>query len=497
MQSSIRSEEQAHDEKFALMTKTPVNRLIVKLAIPTIITMLISSFYNMADTYFVGSLGTSATGGVGVAFSLMTLIQAVGFFFGHGAGNYVSRLLGAKKYDRATEMAATGFVSALVMGGIITVTGLIFLEPLSRLLGATDTIMPHAVSYIRYILLAAPWMACSLMLNNLLRFQGSTVYGMVGMVSGAVLNIVLDPILIHMAGMGVGGAGLATAISQFVSCLLLYIGCTRKGNIRISPRLASFKKENILQMFRGGTPSLFRQGAMSISMVLLNQMAGGFGDAAIAAISIVGRVTMLANSAMFGFGQGFQPVCGFNYGAERYDRVQKAYWFCIKVMTIFLTLAGIVCFILAPRIIMLFRADDPEVIEIGALALRFQMLAIPLQSWVICSSMMLQTIGRSFKASVLAFGKQGLFLLPALFILTPLLGILGIQLAQPVADFATGLLSIPLGISELRNMDKLMKQKEARARKDAAAAPAAEPQQPEDGAAATAPKGAAAHKQAL
>ncbi len=440
------------DEKLDRMTHAPVEGLVCRMAAPTIVIMLISAFYNMADTYFVGSLGTAATGAVGVTFSLMAIIQAVGFFFGHGAGNYISRELGAGRLENASVMAATGFLSSLIVGALIACAGLLAMEPLARLLGSTDTILPHALDYLVYILIGAPWMASSFTLNNLLRFQGSAFYGMVGMTSGAILNIVLDPIFIFVLGMGVGGAALATMLSQFVSFCVLLAGSSRQGNIRIRLRDFSPGLDRYREMVRGGFPSLCRQSLASVATISLNHMAGGFGDAAIAAMSIVQRVGMFANSALLGFGQGFQPVCGFNYGAGRYDRVKRAFWFCVKSSSVVLVLIAAAGLVFAPDIVALFRRDDPEVIAIGSLALRFQCVTFPTFGWVILNNMMLQNIGKAGRASLLALARQGLFLLPFLFILTPWLGVLGIQACQPLADVATLALSVPLGLGVLRSM---------------------------------------------
>jgi putative MATE family efflux protein len=437
--------------KFEKMTTYPVEKLIGQLAVPSILIMMITSMYNMADTYFVGSLGTSATAAVGVSFSLMAIIQATGFFFGHGSGNYISRALGAQNTGDAERMAATGFFSAFIIGSVITTTGLLFINPLTRLLGATDTILPYALDYLGFILLATPFMVCSLMLNNLLRFQGSSFFGMIGMISGAVLNIALDPLFIFVFGLGVKGASLATMLSQMVSCILLFtITNVVKQNVHILPRNFTPKIRLYKEMARGGIPSLLRQGLLSLATILLNRAAGGYGDAVIAAVSIVNRVVMLASSALLGLGQGFQPVCGFNYGAKRYDRVKKAFWFCLCLSTVIFIILAVVCFIFAPDIIAQFRKDDPQVITIGALTLRMQCFVFPLAAWIILNSMMMQTMGKGLAASILAFSRQGLFLIPLLCILTPSLGILGIQLCMPIADVCTFLLTLPLGIRVLR-----------------------------------------------
>ncbi len=442
------------EEKYALMTQTPVEKLVCKLAVPTITSMLISAMYNMADTYFVGQIGTSATAGVGISFSLMAIIQALGFFFGHGSGNYISRQLGAKNVDEAAKMAATGAVSSWLGGALVCTVGTLALKPLALLLGATETVLPYAMDYLRFILLGAPWMCCSLTLNNLLRLQGSAFYGMIGITSGAILNVGLDPLLIFVFHMGVGGAALATMLSQTVSCIILFIQCRRGGNVPVRLRNFSPKLKNYKEIFRGGLPSLFRQGLNSVSTIVLNQCAGSFGDSAIAAMSVVNRVSMFASSAVVGFGQGFQPVCGFNYGAKLYGRVRRAFWFCVRFATLFMLGAAVCGFVFAPQVIALFRRDDPEVIRIGSLALRILCISFPLTGWVILSNMMLQTMGKALKASVLAVSRQGVFLILFLLLLIPPLGILGLQMAQPVSDVVTFLVAIPLTTSVLRELRK-------------------------------------------
>ena len=434
------------------MIESPVERLVFRLAIPAIVLMLVSSLYNMADTYFVSSLGTSATAAVGVVFALMSVIQAVGLFFGHGCGNYISRQLGAKKFREAQQMAATGCISTLIGGVIITALGIAFLKPLAVLMGSTDTILPYACDYLFYILIAAPFMAASFTLNNLLRFQGSSFYGMVGITAGAILNIGLDPLFIFVFHMGVSGAAIATMISQIVSFFLLLFGSTLKGNIKISFKYFSPSRFAYAEMFRGGLPSLCMQALAAISIIFLNQVAGDFGDASIAAMSIVQRVSMFAVAALIGFGQGFQPVCGFNYGAKRYDRVKKAFWFCFKVTLAALCILAVVGYIFALQIIEVFRKDDMDVIRVGTLALRLRWLTFPLLGWITLVGMMLQTIGKAVPASVLALARQGIFLLPFLFILTPFMGIFGVQVCQPAADAATFAISIPLGIKSLKEM---------------------------------------------
>ena len=444
--------EEKQEQKFHQMTEEPVGQLICRLALPCIISMLVTAFYNMADTFFVGMLkSNSATGAVGVVFSLMAIIQAVGFFFGHGSGNFISRELGKHNYEEASNMAATGFFSALAAGLLICVLGQIFLEPLAYLLGSTDTILPYAKAYLRVILIGAPWMTASLVLNNQLRFQGSAAYAMVGIASGAVLNIGLDPLLIFVFGMGVAGAAWATIFSQFVSFCLLLIGCTKGGNLHIHISRVQLKWSYYAMIIKGGLPSLARQGVASVATICLNQAARSYGDAAIAAMSVVQRIMMFGASAMIGFGQGFQPVCGFNYGARLYHRVKEGFWFCVKTSTVFLFAVGTLGFIFAPQLVALFR-DDPQVIAYGATALRFQCVTFCFQGWVVMSNMMLQTIGRTAPATFLAMARQGVFFIPLVWILSAAFGMLGIQMTQTVSDCLTLICAIPIQLKVLREL---------------------------------------------
>lgn len=441
------------EQKFLSMTEEPVQKLIWSLAAPSIVSMLITSVYNMADTFFVSQISTSASGAVGVAFSLMAIIQAIGFTFGNGSGNYISRLLGQKNNEYASKVAATGFFSSLILGILLSAFGLLFLDPLVYALGATKTIAPYAKDYIRYILIGMPYMAASFVMNNILRFQGNSFYGMIGIAIGAIINIVLDPIFIFVLDMGTGGAALATIISQFISFCILFYNSVVFGIVKIrfrsfTPRWSIYK-----EILRGGLPSFYRQSLGSVAMIALNFSAGPYGDAAIAAMSIVTRVFQFAISAMLGFGQGFQPVCGFNYGAKRYDRVLNAFWFSVKISAVVLVAVSTVLFIFSKQIITIFRKEDLEVIAIGTRALRFYCISFPLSSWIIIVNMLLQTIGKGTKATITAIARQGLFFIPAILTLPGMFGILGIQISQPVSDFLSFIITAWIGVGVLKELN--------------------------------------------
>lgn len=449
-------------EHYKMMTETPVPRLIWRLAIPTIISMLVSSIYNTADTFFVSQLGTSAAGAVGVVFSVMAIIQAIGFTIGMGAGNILSRQLGAKEDEAATITASTGFAFALVLSLLLSIFGIAFQKDLMRLLGATETILPYAEAYAEYIFLGCPVMCLSFVMNNYLRAEGKAMYGMIGITIGGVLNIFLDPIFIFTLGFGTAGAAMATALSQLISfCILLSFFLRGKSSVRISLMKVSRDIKLYLKIVLIGLPTLMRQGLASIASVALNVAAAAFGDAAVAAMSITGRIMMFAFSAMLGFGQGFQPVSSFNYGAKRFDRVRLATKYTAFVGTILMLCVSALCIILAPAIMKAFRKDDLEVIAIGVYALRAQALLLPLTGIVTATNMGLQSTGNAVPATVLAMARQGIFFIPLILILPGFAGLKGVALSQPISDGLTFIIALFFFASFLRMLKKKENTEEA------------------------------------
>lgn len=447
----------AEAAQYKKMVETPIPRLVITLGIPTTISMLVTSIYNMADTYFVGGDGDSASGAIGVVFGLMSIIQAFGFMFGQGAGALGSRTLGAGDTRRASEYASTGFFAALVCGGIISAFGLLFLDPLLELLGSTETILPYARKYAIFILLAAPFMCSSCVLNNVLRFEGHATFSMIGLASGGLLNIFGDWLLMSCFHMGTMGAGIATAISQVISfCILLSMFIRGKTTQRLSVKLIPKEFDTLLQICKTGLPSLIRQGLNSISTMLLNDCAKVFGDAAIAAMSVVNRICFFTFATALGIGQGFQPVCAFNYGAKKYGRVIKAFLFTFAVGEALLGTVAIIGFGITGPLIALFR-DSPEVIRIGSLALIAQFIGQIFQPVTVCANMMFQSVGRSGIATLLSMLRNGLFFIPVLLILSSQFGLIGVQISQGVADVLSTFVSVPFSVSflvKLRAMQK-------------------------------------------
>ena len=441
--------------QFRRMTETPIPQLVLSLAAPTILSMLITSIYNLADTFFVGQISTSASGAVGIVSSLMSILQALGFMLGHGSGSIISRSLGSQNTDAATRFASTSFFTALVFGGIITAAGLLTLPDFMMLLGSTETILPHACAYARYILLAAPIMMSSLVMNNILRYEGKASFAMIGLVTGGLLNIALDPLFIFGLGMGTAGAGLATALSQTISfCILLSMFL--RGKTVSQFRLSAVTREarDFGRILLGGAPSFGRQGLNSIGGMLLNLAARSYGDAAVAGMSIVSRIFMFIISVAIGVGQGLQPVASFNYGARKYRRVRQAAIFTIEAAFCMLVVLVGLCWVNGDALVRLFR-DDPAVTAVALPAFHYQCLAMLLQPIIVVANMTFQSVGASGRATFLACCRQGVFFIPLILILPRTHGLFGVEICQPIADVLTFLVSLPFLIAFLQQLGRM------------------------------------------
>ncbi len=441
--SSASQTEERSAAQFRKMTQTPVPKLILSLAAPTILSMLITSIYNLADTFFVGQLSTSASGAVGVVSSLMAIIQALGFMLGHGAGGIISRSLGSQDTHAATKFASTSFFTALAFGIVLALCGLATLPDFMMLLGSTETILPHACAYARPILCAAPVMISSLVMNNILRYEGKASFAMIGLVTGGLLNIALDPVFIFGFGMGTGGAGLATALSQCISFGIL-LSMFLRGRTVSQFKLTAVTRSgrDFAQILFNGAPSFGRQGLNSIGSMLLNIAARGYGDAAVAGMSIVSRIFQFMLSVAIGVGQGLQPVAAFNYGAMKYRRVRQAGIFTIAAAFCLVCVLDCLCWLDSEALIRLFR-DDPLVTAVALPALRYQCLAMFLQPFIIVTNMMFQSIGKSGRATFLACCRQGFCFIPLILTLPRIWGLTGVELCQPIADALTFCISVP------------------------------------------------------
>ena len=457
------SAEDRTAQQFRKMTETPIPKLILSLAAPTILSMLITSIYNLADTFFVGQISTSASGAVGVVSSLMAIIQALGFMLGHGAGSIISRSLGSQNTKAATRFASTSFFTALTFGLILAAVGLTTLPHFMMLLGSTETILPHACAYARPILIAAPLMMSSLVMNNILRYEGKASFAMIGLVTGGVLNMVLDPVFIFGFGLGTAGAGIATALSQSISfCILLSMFLRGKTVSQFQLSAVTRGPAEFGTILMTGLPSFGRQGLNSIGGMLLNIAARSYGDAAVAGMSIVSRIFMFIISVAIGTGQGFQPVAGFNYGARKYRRVEKACVFTMCASFCFLSVIIAACWFNAETLIKLFR-DDPEVTAIALPAFRYQCFACFLQPVIVAGNMLFQSIGKSGRATFLACCRQGVFFIPLILTLPRMFGLLGIEICQPIADVLTFVVTVPFLFPFLHQLVKMEEAETAKA----------------------------------
>ena len=441
----------------SLMLDSPVSRLIPKMAIPTIVSMLVASFYNMADTFFVSMLpGDAAAGAVGINMSLSTIIQMFGMAIGQGANSYIARLLGAKREDEASQTLTVSFFTAFFIGAFMMVICLIFLDPLMRLLGAKDpAVLKYARDYASYILYASPFMCSQFVLNQCLRAEGSATYSMIGIVAGAIINCGLDPLFIFTFKMEVAGAALATSISQLISFFILlapYVG--KQSVLRIRLKLFRFTKRIVAEVTKMGFPSMMRMGLMTLATIVTNVIAQGFSVEALAAISVVNRIMMFVTSAILGYGQGFQPVAGYNYGAKRYDRVLSAYRF-----SVYTGLAAISAFALCVGVfsnnIMSAFSDTPFTVAIGSYSIRLQCLAMPFHAWCIIINMMYAGLGRAKGAALMSIARQGLFFIPMVIALSYAFNEYGLASAQAAADFLTFLVALPLAVIVLKDLRKL------------------------------------------
>lgn len=443
------------DRRKNKMLLDPISKVIPEMAIPTIIAFLITSIYQLADTYFVSSLGTNATAAVSVNSSLDQIIMMAGSLLAVGANSYIARLLGAKKAEKASNVLSTAFFLAVAFGVVIMVLGLGFMTPMVRLLGATDTCEEYAIQYATYVLMVAPFMAASFVMNQCLRAEGGALLSMIGMGFGGILNCFLDPIFIFTLDMGVAGASIATAISKLVSFgILLFPYLNRRTTLRISIKLFQCSKDNLYQIVSVGSSSMFRSGLAVVSAIVLNNIAGNISDSVLAAIGVTNKIMMFPFSVFLGFGSGLQPVAGFNWGAKRFDRVRECYRFSAWVAVIGAVILAVLLGIFANPVIGLFSETDTEVLAVGALCIRAQCLALPIHAWVAVVNMFCAGLGYAKGALILSTARQGTCFLPIVFPLAHFFGGNGVASVQGIADVLTLILAIPIIIHVLKLVNK-------------------------------------------
>lgn len=442
-----------HRDNYTFLTTAPVSRVVWTMAVPTILSMMVTNLYNLADTFFVSQIDTQSTAAVGIAFSIMAVVQAIGYFFGHGSGNYISRKLGARHLKAALIMSSTGFTYSICFGVVLAVVLHVLLTPLAVAIGSTPTILPYTESYLGIILYGTPFMTATLTMNNQMRFQGNAAYAMCGILAGALINMALDPLFIFGLDMGVRGAAWATVVSQACCFLIMLRMSGHNGGIRMTLRNFSLSPQLLKEIMFGGTPSLSRQALAAVSTIALNTAAGAYSDAAIAGMSIVTRICFLVFAVVIGLGQGYQPLCGFCYGAGLYARVREGFSYCVRVGTVFMIGCALAGMLFTEDIVRLFR-DDPAVIATGTAALRWRMIAFALLPFIGLSNMLLQTIRKPVQANITAAARNGIFFLPLIFILPRFFGLAGVEMCQAASDVCTFFLCLPLVARVFRGMPK-------------------------------------------
>ena len=446
--------EQKQQDRKLMMLNQPIHRVIPKMAIPTIVAFLINSIYSLADTYFVSSLGTNATAAVSVNASLDQLIMMCGSMLAMGANSYIARLLGKNEDKKASQVLSTAFFSAFAIGAMLLIFGTVFMVPMVRLLGATPTCEAYSIDYATYVLMAAPFMACNFVMNQCLRSEGSATLSMVGMGFGGILNIVLDPIFIFHFDMGVAGASLATAISKVVSfAILIFPYITRRSLLHLSIKNFKPTRDIVTEVVSVGSSSMFRSGLAVVAGILLNTLAGNISDSVLAGIGVCTKIMMFPFGIILGFGNGFQPVAGFNWGAKRYDRVKEAYRFSSRVAFWGSVAMAAFCIVFADQLIILFAGTDEEMRRIGAFAIITQAIALPIHAWVAIVNMLCVGLGNAKGAFALATARQGTCFIPILFPLAWIFGAYGVGSVQALADVLTMALAVPI----VRGMNKKIK----------------------------------------
>lgn len=435
------------EAKIKSLTSDPICPLLVKMAIPSMIGMIVSTVYSMTDTFFVGKLNNiNLTASVGIVFSFVSVIQAIGFWFGYGSGNHMSGSLGKKDIESAEEMAATGVLTALITGFAITVLGLFVLDDLATFLGAVGGELHMAtVRYLRITILTVPFMLISNVLYNQLRLSGAGSDSMKGLLVGMALNMALDPLFILVMKMDVAGAALASMIGQISGCIVLFYSTGRNGNVRIDLRMARLNRENLIKILTGGAPNFCRQGISSISSVMFNNVAGAFGSYAIAALTIALRISYIAYALVIGFGQGFQPICAINYGAEKYDRIKKAFKYAFTTVSVFLVISVTFLFFRSKEMVLHFT-NDAEVSALAVRMIRAQCLIMPFMGFYILIGMLLQNIRKFGQATIVTIAENGTFLIPSMLIMPKLMGLDGLVYCKPIASLMALILSLFIGI---------------------------------------------------
>lgn len=449
----------SQSKKMELLGSTSIPKALLAMGIPTMIGMLVNAFYNLVDAYFVGGLGESQMGAISVVYPLGQVVVGLGLLFGNGAASYISRLLGRGDKENADKVASTALYSSIFVGAVIIIISMVFLHPILKLLGATDSILPYAATYAGIYIVSCIFNVFNVTMNNIVTSEGAAKTTMCALLIGAVLNIALDPLFIYAFDLGVAGAAIATAISQVVStCVYLTYILRKKSVFHFRVKDCTYSREIMSEIFKIGIPTLVFQILTSLSISLINNAAGDYGDSAIAGMGVVTRLISMGSLSVFGFIKGFQPIAGYSYGAKKFDRLREAIKTSILWSTVFCVIFGLVLALFPTAIVSQFTKGDAEMIRIGAASLRANGITIMLFGFYTVYSSLFLALGKGKEGFILGACRQGICFIPVILLLPMVWGLNGILYAQPIADVLSAIITVFMAIPLHKRLNEMQKQ---------------------------------------
>ena len=448
----------SQSKKMELLGSASIPKALLAMGIPTMIGMLVNAFYNLVDAYFVGGLGESQMGAISVAYPLGQVVVGLGLLFGNGAASYISRLLGRGDKENADKVASTALYSSISVGAVIIIISMVFLHPILKLLGATNSILPYAATYAGIYIVSCIFNVFNVTMNNIVTSEGAAKTTMCALLTGAVLNIALDPLFIYEFDLGVAGAAIATAISQIVStCVYLAYILRKKSVFHFKIKDCTYTKEIMSEIFKIGIPTLVFQILTSVSISLINNAAGNYGDSAIAGMGVVTRLISMGSLSVFGFIKGFQPIAGYSYGAKKFGRLREAIKTSILWSTVFCVIFGVILALFPTAIVSRFTKGDAEMIRIGAASLRANGISIMLFGFYTVYSSLFLALGKGREGLILGACRQGICFLPIILLLPMVWGLNGILYAQPIADVLSAAITVFMAIPLHKKLNEMQR----------------------------------------
>lgn len=431
-------------------------KLLVKFSIPAIIGMLVNSLYNIVDRIFIGNgVGSLGIAGAAIGFPIMLILMAFSMLIGIGANSLVAIRLGEQKKEEAEHIMGNALVLLIVLSLVISVSGLVFLNPLLRLFGASEEVLPYAKEYLSIILWGAVFQSVGMGMNNFIRSEGNPRMAMLTMLIGAILNIILDYVFIFIFRWGIAGAAYATILSQAVSAAwVLYHFLGGRSVLKLHAKNYRLNMGIVMKIVAIGTAPFLMQLAASVLNAIMNKSLNIYGgDIAISGMSAVSSIAMVFLMPVFGINQGAQPIIGYNYGARKYDRVKKTLKLAILSATVLVIIGFIITRLFPEQLIALFNREDAELIEFGAYALKIFLTFMPIIGFQIVSANYFQAVGKPMQAGLLSLSRQVLLLIPAMLILPRFYGLDGVLYAGPLADLVSSVVTALFLFYELRHLD--------------------------------------------